>query len=106
MTNYRLHVLRTWKNKQITDEQITNAVMGIAGEAGEICDMWKKVMFHKHPLDKAKLLNEIGDVRYYLEVLTYMLGETMENIEELNIDKLNKRYPNGFSVEDSINRTE
>jgi hypothetical protein len=65
------------------------AALGLNGEAGEIADHVKKVMFHGHPLDddtKDKIAKEIGD------------------IAQMNVDKLKKRYPEGFSTERSLNR--
>jgi NTP pyrophosphatase (non-canonical NTP hydrolase) len=104
MTNYRLNVLRTWGNKLSEKEALTNASMGLAGESGEFLDQIKKHLFHGHVLDREKATKELGDIRYYLEIAAYLLGTTVEEIEQQNTEKLNKRYPNGFNKEDSINR--
>jgi NTP pyrophosphatase (non-canonical NTP hydrolase) len=104
MTNYRLSVLRNWNTKLNTKDQLANAFMGLAGESGEALDLIKKHLFHDHDLDKNKIINELGDIAFYLEIASYLLGTTVEEIEQQNIEKLNKRYPNGFNKEDSINR--
>lgn len=48
--------------------------MGLAGEAGEVADLLKKVLFHDRELDRDKLIQELGDVRWYLECLCYANG--------------------------------
>jgi NTP pyrophosphatase (non-canonical NTP hydrolase) len=78
--------------------------MGIAGEAGEVADLLKKHLFHGHPLDKDKLVKELGDVLWYVAALASHLGVDLEEVARANIKKLEKRYPNGFSKADSQNR--
>lgn len=80
--------------------------LGLAAEAGESADIIKKHVFHSHKLDKVALAKELGDTLYYLVMLAHENGFTLEQIAYLNKEKLDKRYPNGFSVEDSINRKE
>jgi NTP pyrophosphatase (non-canonical NTP hydrolase) len=99
---YRDAVLRTAGSR---DNKVMG-VMGLCGEAGEVADVIKKQMFHGHPIDKAAMMKELGDVRWYLEYLADCYGLTMREIEEANMAKLAKRYPEGFSEERSINRTE
>ena len=80
--------------------------MGLSGEAGEVCDYLKKVVFHGHPLDKQKLVEELGDVLWYIAALATYSGTTLDEIGEANIDKLQRRYPNGFTRKDSIGRVD
>jgi NTP pyrophosphatase (non-canonical NTP hydrolase) len=80
------------------------SAVGLAGEAGEILDYIKKGIFHRHGVDKEKLKDELGDQLWYLTMLAEQYGLTLENIMVFNIEKLKRRYPNGFSSEDSINR--
>ncbi|MDA8224267.1 MAG: nucleoside triphosphate pyrophosphohydrolase family protein [Desulfitobacterium hafniense] len=87
-------------------EAITNFAFGICGEAGEIVDLVKKVIFHGHPIDKEKFKYEIGDQLWYLARMAEWVGLTLEEVAEANINKLMVRYPNGFSQEKSINRSE
>ena len=81
-----------------------NAGLGLTGEAGEVADLIKKFVMHGHTLEKDKLIKELGDVRWYLELACILAGTTMEEVEQRNIEKLMARYPNGFSTEASINR--
>ncbi len=87
-------------------EVLTNCALGLAGESGEVGDIIKKHLFHGHPLDEEKLIKELGDVCYYLAWMCNALGTTLSVVMEENINKLRKRYPEGFSEEASINRVE
>ena len=85
------------------------AALGIAGESGEVADIIKKVVHHRHPLDEAtreKLLKELGDVLWYVAHAASVLGVTLDDVAYANVEKLRKRYPDGFSSERSINRVE
>lgn len=85
-------------------ENLTVGALGISGEAGEVTDCIKKVVFHHHELDKVELAYELGDVLWYVTYLAQCLGYSLEEIAQLNIEKLQKRYPEGWSAERSINR--
>lgn len=85
---------------------LINAGMGLCGEAGEVIDMIKKHIHQGHPLNKEALAYELGDVAWYLAEAAYALGYSLEDICKMNIDKLQKRYPNGFNTLDSINNRE
>lgn len=85
---------------------IVNGVMGLNGEAGECIDLVKKWMFQGHDLDKDVLANELGDVAWYLAITANGIGYTLEDILKINIEKLKKRYPDGFEPEKSIHRNE
>ncbi|MBR5257637.1 MAG: nucleoside triphosphate pyrophosphohydrolase family protein [Clostridia bacterium] len=97
----------TTANKSLTPVQkLENGVMGLCGEAGEVIDIVKKHLFHSHPLDADKLKDELGDVAWYLALTSHALGLTLEEVLEHNIEKLRKRYPEGFSAEKSLHREE
>jgi NTP pyrophosphatase (non-canonical NTP hydrolase) len=80
--------------------------MGLNGEAGECIDLLKKHLFQGHKLDKDKLTEELGDVLWYCAELACGLSVTLEEVAQRNIEKLKKRYPEGFDAERSINREE
>lgn len=95
----------TTLNKELTKKEIlVNSVMGLNGEAGEAIDIVKKHLFHGHELKKEELIKELGDVAWYLAEAAYALDIDLETVLKLNIEKLKKRYPEGFSKENSINR--
>ena len=85
---------------------LINGVMGLCGESGEVIDIVKKHLAQGHELDKEKLAKELGDVAWYLAETATAIGYDLEDIFQMNIDKLKKRYPEGFSVEKSVNRNE
>lgn len=77
------------------------AALGLAGESGEFADLIKKHVYHSHPLDRLKAAKEIGDVLWYCALAADVLGITLDDVAQMNVDKLAKRYPEGFSVERS-----
>jgi NTP pyrophosphatase (non-canonical NTP hydrolase) len=95
----------TTLNKELTKDQVLlNGMMGLCGESGEAIDLLKKHLCHGHELDKDKLILELGDIAWYLAIASYALDVDLENVLSLNVEKLKKRYPGGFSKEKSINR--
>ncbi|MBQ2862402.1 MAG: nucleoside triphosphate pyrophosphohydrolase family protein, partial [Oscillospiraceae bacterium] len=66
----------------------------------------KKHLFHGHELDREALIKELGDVAWYLAEASEALDVSLDEVFERNIEKLKKRYPEGFSSERSINREE
>ena len=87
-------------------ERGANAAMGLAGEAGEVVDSYKKHLFQGHPLDAREICNELGDILWYVALMCDTHGLQMSEVMEANLTKLAKRYPDGFSVERSVNRSE
>ena len=100
---YQCLALRTASGIEQYDLTL-NGVMGLNGEAGECIDIVKKHLFQGHPLDTDKLLDELGDVLWYVAITADGIGVPLENIMQHNIDKLRRRYPEGFDVERSIHR--
>lgn len=87
-----------------TKESLANYGLGLSGESGEVVDHIKKYVFHGHNLNVKEIENELGDVMHYIAGLATLCGLSLENIAVKNVNKLKKRYPNGFSEEDSRNR--
>lgn len=75
--------------------------LGLSGESGEFVDCVKKQVMHRHGLDKEKLSKELGDVLWYAATACEVLDLDMGDIMLQNIEKLRKRYPNGFNSDDS-----
>ena len=74
--------------------------VGVAGEAGELLDAIKKEAVYNKPLDVENVIEELGDLEFYMEGLRQSLGLTREQILQANIDKLSVRY-NGFKYSDT-----
>lgn len=95
----------TTLNKSLSKKEILiNGVMGLCGESGEAVDLVKKHLFQGHELDKEHLAKELGDVAWYLAEVAYALDMDLDTIFKNNIEKLKKRFPDGFKVSDSVNR--
>lgn len=67
-------------------------VVGIAGEAGELLDAIKKNVIYRKPLDLENVIEELGDIEFYLEGLRQSVGVTREETIQANIKKLGVRY--------------
>lgn len=108
INEYQTEALRTaaGMNHSNNDDILLNGVMGLAGESGECVDMMKKHLFQGHELDKEHIAKELGDVAWYIALSAYAMGYDLETILQMNVDKLRKRYPNGFEAERSLHRQE
>ena len=82
----------------------SNVGLGLAGEAGEVADMIKKFLHQGHPLDEHKLIEELGDIAWYVALGATVAGVTLEEILKRNVDKLLGRYPDGFDPDRSLHR--
>ena len=92
-------------NPALSEKDILiNGVMGLCGESGEAIDIVKKHLAQGHELDKEALIKELGDIAWYLAETATVLGVSLEEVFTLNIEKLKKRYPEGFNVDKSISR--
>ncbi|MGN4291042.1 nucleoside triphosphate pyrophosphohydrolase family protein [Bacillus cereus group sp. MYBK87-2] len=117
LVQYQEAALRTWNTNQDFGGRVLNAVLGLSGESGEVADIVKKAIFHGHGFDPAhcpgeedgnthKIALELGDILYYISIMSHEMGYTLEDIAQMNIAKLTKRYPNGFSREASQARVD
>lgn len=75
--------------------EILHAALAIPGEAGELVDAIKKFVVYLKPLDRANVVEELGDLEFFLEALRVRLDITREETIEANIAKLEKRYHGG-----------
>ena len=84
--------------------QVVNAALGLSGEVGELNDMIKKFAFHGTPMDELHFMKEIGDICWYIAQMCDACGYKLDNILDINIDKLKARYPEGFDTARANNR--
>lgn len=91
-------------NAKTASAKIENGILGLCGESGECADIFKKCMYQGHEFEREKMIEEAGDVAWYLAELATGLGVTLEDIFRQNIDKLRARYPEGFDARRSVNR--
>ena len=104
INEYQRLALRTLNPELDRRDVLINGVMGLCGEAGEAIDLVKKHLAQGHPLDAARLAAELGDVAWYLAETAHAIGYDLETVLRMNIEKLERRYPQGFSAEQSIHR--
>lgn len=104
--DYRELVLKTMNHGLTVNQQFLNGALGLAGESGEVADLLKKFAFQGHELPREKLIKELGDVRWYLELLCIQLCTTLAEVEHVNTVKLTTRFPSGFTKEASIRRVD
>lgn len=71
---------------------LVHAILGISGEAGELLDQVKKHVIYNKALDRGNMVEELGDLEFYMEQLRQRLKITREECIEHNIAKLSKRY--------------
>ena len=84
---------------------LAHMAMGVAGEAGEVLDVVKKTFAYGKPLDKAHLVEEIGDICFYISGLIGMIDSSWDEVMAMNIAKLEARYPDAkFNADHAINR--
>ena len=73
--------------------------MGVAGEAGEVVEKWKKIVAYKDGKvtadDVAELAKELGDVVWYIAVMAHSLGLSFEDVMQRNVEKLQSRQNRG-----------
>ena len=105
MREYQALAQRT-SNTKTRSGKLENGCLGLAGESGEVCDLLKKYQFQGHELNTERMIEEVGDVLWYGAELAEGLGVGLDRIAEMNIEKLKRRYPQGFDAERSVHRDE
>ncbi|MGM9548705.1 MAG: nucleoside triphosphate pyrophosphohydrolase family protein [Faecousia sp.] len=104
VNEYQRLAMKTLNPDLSRQDVLINGVMGLCGESGEVIDIVKRWLAQGHELDKAELAKELGDVAWYLAETAYALELPLEDIFRGNIEKLAKRYPEGFSTDRSLHR--
>lgn len=85
---------------------LTNhALHGMVSEVGELHGLHQKV-YQGHPMDEEHAKKEVGDALWFIAEYCTAHGWDLDEIGQMNIDKLKKRFPDGFSVERSLHRRE
>lgn len=84
--------------------RLLHAAIGLCTESGEVQDALKKHLFYGKPLDKVNLSEELGDIFWYIAILSDALGVSFDEIQEKNIAKLKARYGDKFTEAAALNR--
>ena len=102
--DYQKQAMETLNPALGKKDVLINGVMGLCGESGEAIDIVKKHLHQGHELDRTALVNELGDIAWYLAETAWALDMPLEDILRRNLEKLKERYPQGFSAGRSQNR--
>ena len=103
---FQEEALRCMRNDLPYELICSNMCMGLAGETGETVDIFKKHIYQGKDLDINDVIEEIGDILWYIANLCNVNKITMKECMESNVEKLRKRYPNGFSIKDALERAD
>lgn len=102
---YNASALKTLNNLGTRKDNLMHMAAGLSGEAGEVIDTVKKHFAYGKELDRDHVIEEIGDVVWYLNGLIHFLDSSWEQVLERNIAKLSARYKGeGFTAENAISR--
>lgn len=104
INEYQGMAMRTSNRELSKADHLLNGVLGLVGESGEIADLVKKNRMQGHELSIEHLAKELGDVCWYIAETATAIGCDLETIMKMNIEKLKKRYPQGFDTERSQHR--
>ena len=105
INEYQTAALRTAQTDKLSaSDLLLNSALGLCGESGEVADLVKKHLFQGHDLDLEHIAKELGDISWYLAVGAYAIGLDLETIFRMNKEKLEARYPDGFSAGRSLHR--
>lgn len=88
-----------------TKGKLHHAVFGLTSEAGEVSGILQK-LYQGHLFDKEHMKKELGDCLWMIAEACDALGCSMDDVMQMNIDKLKARYPDGFDANRSIHRKE
>lgn len=106
VNDYQQQAMTTLNPALNRKDVLINSVMGLCGESGEAIDIVKRWLAQGHELDKEHLIKELGDIAWYLAEAATALEVPLDQILQGNLDKLKKRYPDGFEVKRSLVRLE
>lgn len=98
---YQRKAMRTATHKCY---DLANAALGLTGEAGEVADIIKKHLYQGHDLYPSEVIEELGDVLWYVALMADYFNVTLSFVMQQNITKLKARYPEGFDPVRSVNK--
>lgn len=105
LNEYQELARRTQNKDILKSQRRMHALHGLAAEVGEIHSIFQK-LYQGHEYKQEKLIDEMGDVLWFLGELADSLDIKLDDVARHNIDKLIARYPDGFDVDHSVNRPE
>ena len=103
LEDYQRAAARTMNSTLSERERLVDAAAGLAEEAGEVLGLVRKHAYMGHPLDRDRMIRELGDTLWCLTAIATSLGLTLDQVASTNVEKLERRYPDGYS--DAASRT-
>lgn len=88
------------------DANVIHLALGVCGEAGELADAIKKAVIYRKPIDLQNVIEELGDLEFYLEAVRQAYGITRLQTIQRNRAKLSKRYAKGYSNKQAQDRAD
>ncbi|MCK9596684.1 nucleoside triphosphate pyrophosphohydrolase family protein [Candidatus Pacearchaeota archaeon] len=79
------------------NKRLMHAILGISTESGELVDAIKKYIFYNKSLNNINLVEEVGDLLWYIAIICDVLDISFEEVMKKNIAKLRVRYPEEFN---------
>ena len=101
---YAEFVAARFTKRHSGDDGLMHCAVGIAGEAGELLDAIKKTWVYGKSLDRANIIEELGDIEFYAEALRTLLDIDRDEVIAANVAKLEKRYPTKYTDELALAR--
>lgn len=87
-------------------EDLLHAAVGISGEAGELLDAVKKTWVYGKRLDSVNIIEELGDIMFYVQMAALNQNISLADIMNLNMVKLQLRYPTGYTDQAALDRAD
>lgn len=84
--------------------RLLNGAIGMSGESGELLDSMKKSVIYGKSVNVENIKEECGDILWYMALVLDTVGSSFEEVMEINVTKLAKRYPSGFNETDALDR--
>lgn len=94
---YESEVFKNFVKRNLEIEGLLHAAIGISGEAGELLDAVKKTWVYGKTLDRENLLEELGDLEWYMAAMRIVLDVSRNEILARNTAKLRLRYPQNYT---------
>lgn len=86
--------------------RLLDAAAGLSEEAGELLGAVRKHLFQERPLDRDAITRELGDALWCLSAVATSLGISLGDVAHGNLDKLRRRFPEGFTADAALRRAD
>jgi NTP pyrophosphatase (non-canonical NTP hydrolase) len=106
LDDYQRAAARTVNPTLSDTERLVDAAAGLAEEAGEVLGLVRKHAYMRHELDRERVTRELGDALWCVATIATALGVSLDAVAAANVEKLRRRYPDGYSDDASRARSD